>query len=478
MIRTARSWNSVIPFAVGLVAVALPPPLRSEQVSAAPMPVQDTTVAFCYILKYLQLSPLQSNKQLDNAPERTLLVVFGKTEVLNNIPGGLSNFLDRGGAVLVATDQNSSRTTKTLGITVHGAAVLAPRGAGYRNEENCPLLTGEDFDEGLPPFREVKRIATNRPSYLGRVPEISVVARFPPTCFAPPSAPLRDHPLPFAALLDRQGGRVLALADHSIFIDEMMLQKDNDNFNFAFNCVQWLAAPEGRRSPRRDRILFVYDGEIITDFGPPLPELPDPPIPPLHVAGNRILTELESKNIFNRLILDQVSLERVLQVLFVVLSLGLVAYGLARLRRARHRPEPAAPLAVRGMPLRSPFLSVVAQRHQALVAEGNVWEAARALARQFFDSAAGLRPQGPSPGAPYHGRVAAAVGAPPQVVLSGDGRGDRPLADQVRHLWHLAYDAVPTRVSPRQLEEIIAQLDAVKAALRRGTLRLEPAGVS
>jgi hypothetical protein len=448
------------------VAAALVAPLRGEEAPVAPMPVQDTTAAFCYILKYLRLTPLQRLNQLDTAPERTLLVVFGKTDVLNRLPGGLTGFLDRGGAAIVATDQDSSRTTSRLGITVHGNPVLSPPGAGYRSVRNCPLITNESFDEEQPLFRGIKRIATNCPSYLGRVSEASIITWLPPGSYSVRPTRFRDGLLPFAASQQRQSGRVLVLADHSIFIDEMMLQKDNDNFDFAFNCVEWLTTAQGRRGARRDRVLFVYDDEIISNFGPPLPEPPTPPIPPLNV--NQILTELERKDIFNRLILDQVRLERILQVLFSALSLGLVAYCLHRLQRARHRPEPAPPVP-RGTVPQSPTQSLVVRRHHELLSEGNVWEVARALARQFFESVAGTPP---------NSAVAAGGTSMPGIVLSGDGRRERSLADQVRRLWKLAYGAAPTRVSPRQLEELIAQLEALQTALSRGTLRLERSGIA
>jgi hypothetical protein len=439
------------------VAAALVAPLRGEQLPVAPMPVQDTTAAFCYILKFLRLTPLKSMKQLDTAPERTLLVVFGKTNVLNRLPHGLDAFLDRDGAVMIATDKDSKMTTWSLGMRVQGDLVVAPPGAGYRRLRDCPVLTPRDFAAALPLFKSINRIATNRPSYVMCGKGGSVVAWLPKDC----------GQLPFAAIQEQPSGHVLLLADHSIFIDEMMLQKDNDNFDFAFNCVEWLTTREGRRAARRDRVLFVYDDEIISNFGPPLPEPPTPPIPPLNV--NQILTELERKDIFNRLILDQVRLERILQVLFSALSLGLVAYGLIRFQRARHRPEPAPPLA-RGLVPQGPAWSLVAQRHQELLSDGNVWEVARALARQFFDSVAGTPP---------HSAVPAADGPSlPSIILSGDGSRESSLADQVRRLWNLAYGAAPTRVSPRQLDELIAQLEALQTALSRGTLRLVRSGIA
>jgi hypothetical protein len=448
MTRTACPWTRRIALSACLaVAAVLVPPLRGQPFRATPMPVQDTTAGFCYILNYLHLTPLQSVRQLDDAPERTLLVVCGKVNVID--PHGLDAFLRRGGAALIATDQDSRRATQGLRITVQGDAVLAPPGAAYRQVRECPVITPEDFAQApLPLFKGIRRIATNRPSYL-ECDLADVVTWFPEGCW-PPSAGGR---LAFAAVQERPAGRVLVLADHSVFIDEMMLQKDNDNFDFAFNCIQWLRNADQRRTGLRDRILFVYDGEIMSNFGTPLPPPPTPPIPPLDV--NRILTGMEHKDLFNRLILEQVPLERILQVAFIALSVAVAAFAFFRLRHARHHADEAVPLPTSGLALAGAG-DVVEQRHRALVAAGNVWESARALARQFFETVPGWQPPGP--------------GAAPPVPS-----GNRSLARQLRRLWKLAYDPRPVRVTPRQLDALVGQLRALRSAVDGGTLRLGPA---
>ena len=44
-------------------------------------------------------SPLQKVEDLAGAHGKTLLVVLGDLKVLDQVPGGLSGFLDKGGAV-------------------------------------------------------------------------------------------------------------------------------------------------------------------------------------------------------------------------------------------------------------------------------------------------------------------------------------------------------------------------------------------
>jgi hypothetical protein len=52
-----------------------------------------------------------------------------------------------------------------------------------------------------------------------------------------------------------KGGRILILADHSVFINDMMTPDDNDNLEFASNCLEWLTdggkRSRGRRSTSR-----------------------------------------------------------------------------------------------------------------------------------------------------------------------------------------------------------------------------------
>ena len=67
-------------------------------------------------------------------------------------------------------------------------------------------------------------------------------------------------------------GRVLVLADHSIFINEMMLPSDNGNVEFTYNCLEWL---RGDPKDGRNQVLFVEDGTINSRFEVPLKEVPD-----------------------------------------------------------------------------------------------------------------------------------------------------------------------------------------------------------
>ena len=54
-------------------------------------------------------------------------------------------------------------------------------------------------------------------------------------------------------------GRLLVLADQSIFINAMMMPEDNQNVEFAWSCIDFLRDSGDRR---REAVLFVEEGTI------------------------------------------------------------------------------------------------------------------------------------------------------------------------------------------------------------------------
>jgi hypothetical protein len=411
------------------------------------------TGAFQYILATQGLTPLTRPEQLRHSPARTLLIVLGNSQPLHLVPDGLATFIDRGGAVLLATDQKSwNDTWDTLLVEVDGPPVLAPRRFAYRGVQACPVIT--EFAAGHPVFRGVKQIATNRPSYVVRRENLPVLAWFPNPSFI--HGVLMGHDrLPFAVTGERFQGQYLVLSDHSVFIDGMMLQKDNDNFTFAYNCVDWLRKGS---SGERDRALLFVDGRIVTEFGKPIPYLPDRiPTPDLDKA----LMTLEERDAFDRFLLNLTPKERLLQIALVALSIGLVGYGMYRLVRARHRIDEAVPLFALGLAQAEPGKNITELRAESTLAGGNLWEASQALAAAFFASIA-------PPGQPFSG--------PPIALVRGSAARGRSWTRLLGRLWDLAQQTVPSRVSPRRFRRLLADLESVKAALADGTLTLQTPG--
>ncbi len=118
----------------GLASFLLLPSFASAQTARVPFEQGDH--AFRFVLNLFKFQPLNDISQLDENADHSILVVFGETQVLDNLPGSdLQKFLDKGGAVLVATDRDIGRKwQKDLGTDFRKYYVRAPgRIGGIRN---------------------------------------------------------------------------------------------------------------------------------------------------------------------------------------------------------------------------------------------------------------------------------------------------------------------------------------------------------
>lgn len=468
MIRPARLTSAALTACLlaGLLLVEAPRVVaQSESVHW-----RHGTQALRVILKNLEFKPLNSLEEIQDDPGQTVLIVLGETEVLDRIPGGLKHFLSAGGAVLVATDRRPSLSNNAasweaeLRIAVAGEPVqLAGPGSqkAYRGLEYCPIIAAEGYP-AHPAFRGLERIATNRPSYLvdvtGDHEQLPVLARFPEGCqYGTHLVMLKRLPRRFAVGGERGPGRVLVLADHSVFINDMLLQDDNDNIRFTYNCLAWLA----RGTPRDYRVLLIEEGEVNANFDVPVIQ---PPIPPPGPWINDILYGAQKDDLFNRAILSQASLGKLLRGLLVVLSAGLVLYVLVRLTRARHRTESAVLSLETAVARLAPAGTGMHQRHRQMLRADNLWEAARALTRQCFEPVNGTA-QAPPIG---NGR--------PVIVVKGSWLQRRSLRRQVDRLWELAYAPRPVRVSAREFRRLPAEIEQLRTALADGRVVIKEGG--
>jgi hypothetical protein len=236
----------------------------------------------------------------------------------------------------------------------------------------------------------------------------------------------------------------------------MMWQPDLDNFDFAYNCLNWLS--EGKRT----HVLFLEEGQIQDKFEIPLKEPPLPPLPPLKAiieTADKGLVDLERHNAFNKAIGEAVANlpwpDKWVQQVVLMSTLGLAIFGLARLTQARQRHDKALMLARSSLEKTPPAISLIEQRNQSLLQEGNYWESARALARQALDAVLG--PQ----------QVAAGAAAkPPPLPIRGRWRHWK-LRRRIDRLWRLAYGAEPFRISSRQLKRLALEIETLKTLLAR-----------
>jgi hypothetical protein len=376
------------------------------------------------------------------------------------------------------------------GSNPHDGA-LCYRGLGY-----CPILQPEDWStlsKNL--FRSprkdqstILKVATNVPSRLNLLPRlrpegIEGLALLPPGCYA--ETPLGwgnamrmlafPDPLLFAVGGTVNGdGRVLLLADHSIFINEMMLPTDNGNVEFTYNCLAYLRGTD----PQRQKVLFVEEGTILKDFNIPLRNLPlsfddvlkhlwDDPNGTMAKA-NQFLVQTEMEDIPNRAafsFLDDkgITPRGLVWNLLILVSIAVTLYALSRvIARSRQWGESAVPLLADAVAEQSPEGALALQRQRTLLVSGNVWESARELARQWF-ARRDLTPPASGPR------------EPPEIITTGGWRQRRKMRSRIGRLWRLAHNPHPVPVSADGLRSLMREVEELEAALADGSLRLQRA---
>jgi hypothetical protein len=433
-------------------------------------------------MKVAGLKPLNNTRDLLDDPTRSVLILLGKTELLDEF--GAADFIKKGGSILIATDdvRESHYVAATFGVMVNSllpALQTDPRGL-YRGLRECPFVQFSSPESwGNATIPEFHRVATNEPAFLSYVDlrnplNLKIMAAFSTdygTQVRVGNRIVRLGSPPFAIGGRIGDGRVLILSDHSVFLNDMMLPRDNDNFEFAANVVEWLKEPrEG--NPRRDRVLYVEEGTIRTDFEVKWKQVLVPPLPPpedLLELGDRLVSGLEKEGYFrdleerNVFTFDSEFGPNILRGVALTLTLGLLLYGGFRLVRGRQRFENGAPLFALALARATPEGMAVEQRHQALLKQRNLWEPASDLARQCLKLLA-----------PATARRGTTL---PAMVAQGNWWRRRQWRRRIERLWQLAYGPRPVPVSAREFTRLLEQAEEIKAALHNGTVRLaEPIG--
>jgi hypothetical protein len=331
-------------------------------------------------------------------------------------------------------------------------------------------------------------VATNAPSRLelqGWLPRTGLyrLARLPacrdenvffnqtPRMNSPPSSPQPNSPqirrgrggrswryeAPLFAVGGNLGkGRILVLADHSIFINRMILPRDNGNLEFAANCLHWLrggvsSLPEAMKAMNnargmreitgeRDRLLCWDDGEVRTHFEVPLKSVPITPPwgaePAIVAAIDQALARAEEQNAFNRNLLEGLldegwTMRRLgKSALYLLTFAFLLLLGYRVVWRERYRIDLGVPRLARVVAQHEPKSSLLEQRRWAMLRAGNVWETAHQSARLCFQSA----------GIPLTGT------SPPRITTEGGWWRRWRVARRVGRLWELARGTAPARI--------------------------------
>ncbi|HEY7155961.1 MAG TPA: DUF4350 domain-containing protein [Gemmataceae bacterium] len=521
----------------GLLTFALVSPCAAQKSIATNVPKQiniplyelqtpygQRTDAFRRLLFELQFQPRRNFGELQPNPSESLLIVLGEPGFLskNNFTQGLRSFVQRGGAVLIATDVATEGEARRIvsdlaGVRVTGETLLCTRpsaAAIYGNSNYCPIVQPavtssavfdalaavvdvsgppDLFHDPRPGQLAALRVAANAPSRLrmtglwlpGGIHRLATLSRF---CEEEtrasrsgggfPRQPEKNLESLFAVGGTLGKGRVLVLADHSIFINRMILPRDNRNLEFAANCLHWLrggvstprellrAANDPQTAEkligRRDKVLFCDDGHIWTDFAVPLKKVPIKPsldmAPAVVAAIDQAVGRMEDGDVFNRTLEMQIEglpggWPRVLRSAVYSLTVAaMVLLGYLFLWRGRHRHEASVPLLAHAVSQHESGASLLEQRRRAMLRSGNVWETAHQLARQCFEEA----------GIPLTSDV------PPRLITPSGWRQRR----RVTRLWKLARGDTPVRISPAALNRWLRDLEELKTALANGTIQL------
>jgi hypothetical protein len=447
--------------------------------------LREGTHVFRRILFDNGLRPLGELKAMvEEDPSKTILIVQGNLYAVSHVPvspRGLAEFVERGGAVLIAGDHPPGGGTAVryirdlAGVDIGPDTMTCPDPEScFHNLPYCPLLRpSESASQTL--FKDRLQVATNVPSWLiarKRVPgSIAPLAYLPPGTVVESRGDLnpwglvlekRRRPPLFAVGGERGEGRVLVLADHSIFINEMMLPTDNNNVEFTYNVVDWL-----REGKKRDRVLFIEDGQVQTKFDIPLksPNLsPEEAMKMLFDRRNQLLAEaekglvrLEEDDAFNRGLLS--ALERlgwptwrIVRYLLVLATMLLGAYLFYRLgMRDRFRHDPTVPVLAPALGKTLPAAPLVHQRAEELLKHDNLSEPAADLTRRWF-ARLGIEP----------------AGAEPAFTAQGSWWQRSRQESRLRRLWRLAGGRSRERVTAPQLWRLQRELDQLRAGWERG----------
>ncbi len=482
-LRWRRAWLALtLSLILASIAVAQEPLL--PQAGKARFSTGTHILRRCLFERKFQ--PLRNTGELDSD---SLLIVLGDPAPLATLASRrplLRDFVQQGGAILFATDwEVSPRTERDLpdvlndlaGVNIYGQVLVnihSPR--CYKNRDYQPFLFPAKGDTPSRLFAGLEvensnyvRVATDLPTCLtlrkdGLPAGISYLAFLPDGCRienGPPVPPDGTRPL-FAVGGEIGKGKILVMADHSVFINSVMAPMDTTNVEFTQNVLKWLSEKDGGR---RNKALLFTDGTVENLFEVPVKQNKLSPrdaraygVAYIDAALHQWETRGEN-GVFN----DAINklLPRLWPFLTALLGMILFGYLVYRFTWAgSFRREPGLALFSRAVALHRPEGPVLGERHEAQIRDNNFLEEAQAQARTFFADALGLE--------------SCPKTMPKVVVRTWWGRGS--LNRMVERLWTVARGKNPKPVTKKQWTALLSDLETLRGALKDQALRLQPGG--
>ena len=337
---------------------------------------------------------------------------------------------------------------------------------------------------------QVLPVATNRPSRLVKIqgmsaPPVTLLLELPEGVYLenrdraanaseqrlwnirkPAERGLDPEERLFALTRETASGKLLLLADHSLFINAMMMPTDTANVEFTSKCLDYLC---GRGEERRTQVLLLEDGQVNSNFDISLKAIPpglnDAALQAILASLDERLAHLEDENTLDRsidnwLTANNVTPTRLLFGALVAGSLVLLAWVCWRtLRTQGYRDPTRVPLTLQSLPEPAP-LAPLEQRHQEMLASGNLWQTARSLVRPVWLQA-GVKP-------------APRLAPLPPFRVKGSFWQRWSKRRRASFLWRLAFGEQPCRIRPRDWSGFLANLEQLKADLTTGAVQVRP----
>lgn len=499
------------------VALAEPPAARAQPRPPGPQPFQPPQIMvsgggtefFRALLDLADIKPVRANdlNALQPGPD-LIVVVFGNpSQWQRNDPtrwaretvaaGGAALIVSDSPLTIYESDNDPLNAGRPLG-TFSGETVSM---GGFDNDRalrgliDCPFAVPVSPDEVLPAqaqpgrvwgvFRGLDKVATNQPTFITlrqhRAEYRYPLARLPrgvrgdhgTRFLVPPLLATGGDGAPDA---DGPGYSFLAVADSSIYINQMLLEPGADNRKLAYRTVEYLRGPNGERT----RCVFFENGRVIESFdqlrgamAPPRPPVPPeamPNVPQVMRKNQDKLVEMidamadkfQTQDALHKMLVGAPGSERErntaagwVQGLLVPLSLAIGWFflrGFFRVRNPQDAPPPpntGAGAASTGPP------GVFERRQKELVRRNNIYEPVKALLREFFVTVGAPADAGP--------RM-------PTLDVSDEVRKPESLRLALRDLWRLAYGP-PTTLTAQRWGELEPYFERLKKAHADGKWR-------
>jgi hypothetical protein len=489
---------------------------RTPPVEPQPPPVEipaDGTELFRALLDRAGVKPIKEQDAWVHS-EEVIVVVLGSSWRHGPRGGGgaggpftAHHVVTNGGAALIAADAHQDlrafnddaraavapdRVRCAVAESVH--AVSLADGFEPEPQPDCPYIVpvvppGADRGDPDDPLtrvfagdgrgaRPLTRVATNQSSFI--IAEAlgaemrQPVARLPRGCVTAPSPRWGDAAPPPVAVdgaLFAAGGygdtrrgefpyRFLAMADQSVFINQMLIEPGTQNLELTYRVIEYLQGPTQRK-----RCLFYENGRVVERFddlrhafAKPKPPLPLPNLNAMQEKlvdmGDKLVDDLQTRDVPNKLLLRAFSLGSIARLALLGLTLYGMWFLLKRMFSARKPTDAPPPPAVAGVAAGPP--GVFDRRQKELARRNNVYEPVRDAVREFF-----------------HSLGARGGERPPEVVVTRAVRKPNSLRLAVADFWKLAFGP-PQELTVARWTELEGYFDRVRQAHADGKWHFVP----